>query len=50
MKNYIKLGFGIYIGWHIAKALDTMLADFIKTNFIDKNEKKKADATESEKD
>ena len=49
MKNYIKLGFGIYIGWHIAKTIDTMLADFIKTNFIDKKEKQKVDETESEK-
>lgn len=50
MKNYIKLGFGIYIGWHIAKTIDTILADFIKTNFTDKDEKKTADTMEAEKD
>ena len=39
MKNYIKFGVGVYIGWHIAKTIDMFLTDLIKTNFIDKNEK-----------
>jgi hypothetical protein len=39
MKNYIKFGIGVYIGWHIAKTIDMILSDFIKTNFIDKKEK-----------
>lgn len=47
MKNYIKFGIGVYIGWQIAKTLDTMLVDFIKTNFTDKDEKKTADTTEA---
>ena len=50
MKNYIKFGVGVYIGWQIAKTLDTMLADFIKTNFTDKDGKKTVDTTEAEKD
>lgn len=39
MKNYIKMGFGIYIGWQLAKAADKILTDIFKT--------RKADTTEA---
>ena len=38
MKNYIKFGIGVYIGWHIAKALDMFITDLIKLNSTDKKE------------
>ena len=47
MKNYIKFGVGVYIGWHLAKTIDTILANFINQNFTDKDEKQKTDTSEA---
>lgn len=38
MKEYIKLGVGIYIGMKIAKAVDRFLVDICGGNNVDENE------------
>ena len=46
MKDYIKLGFGVYIGWTLAKAVRKIIAKSLGV----KPEKSKNETVESEKD
>lgn len=46
MKNYIKLGFGAYIGWTLAKVAHKLLGKALGVT----TEKKKTETVESDKD